>query len=124
MQLNANEKFCVVNHKGRWIVALTKGWDSQFKSCDTLNRTQALLLINFLAEYVYLVKPTNATTLNASIKASVNRITKASHELTGIAARAYDKAAIAKAGKFARTNFEVDGEISNGKGIKIYDTNT
>lgn len=90
MQLNANEKFCVVNHKGRWIVALAKGLDSQFKSCDTLNRTQALLLINFLAEYVNLVKPTNATTLNASIKASVNRITKASHELTGIATRNED----------------------------------
>lgn len=85
MQINANESFNVVNHKGRWIVALASGHERTFKGNQTLNRTQAISLINFLSDYVNLVKPTQATTLHARIKASSNIITRASNELTGLA---------------------------------------
>lgn len=85
MQLNAYQTFCVVQHKNRWIVALTEGFDREFKSCHTINRTQALQMINFLAEYINLVKPTDATELHARIKVSSNRIIRSANELTGIA---------------------------------------
>lgn len=87
MQLNANDSFCIVNHKGRWIVALAKGWDREFYSCDTINRTQALNLISFLSDYVNLVKPTEATALTSSLKASTNRIVRVGQELSAIAIR-------------------------------------
>lgn len=83
-QLNANDCFCVVNHKGRWIVALTSGWDREFYSCDTLNRTQALNLIQFLSDYVNMVKPNEVTALNASIKVATNRIIKTNKEFTAL----------------------------------------
>ncbi|HEY9704804.1 MAG TPA: hypothetical protein V6C58_20355 [Allocoleopsis sp.] len=83
--INVSDKFCVVNHKGRWIVALThnEGWKSYFYGNQTINRTQALKMIGFLSDYVNMVKPTEATFLNATIKASANRIVKNTNELTG-----------------------------------------
>jgi hypothetical protein len=83
MQLNAYQTLAVVKHKGRWIVALTEGWDREFHSCNTINRTDALRIISFLGDYVNLVKPTNETLLNASIKSSANRITRNANELFG-----------------------------------------
>lgn len=87
MQINATDCLAVVNHKNRWIIALASGWDREFYSCDTINRTQALQMIGFLSDYVNLVKPTEATAINAGLKASTNRIVKASNELTGKAVR-------------------------------------
>jgi hypothetical protein len=85
--INVSDKLCVVHHKGRWVVALThdQGWESRFWQNQTINRTQALQLIGFLSDYVNLVKPTDATKLKASTKASANRIVKNTNELTGAA---------------------------------------
>lgn len=85
MQLSANIHFAICNHKNRWIVALTQGWDKEFIGCNTLNRTQALKMISFLSDYVNLVKPTEATVLNASIRARTNSITRDTEALTGLA---------------------------------------
>lgn len=85
--INVSDKLCVVNHKCRWVVALThdEGFKSFFIGNQTINRTQALKLIGFLSEYVNLVKPTNSTLLNATIRTSANRIIKNTQELTGAA---------------------------------------
>lgn len=85
--INVSDKLCVVNHKNRWIVALThdEGWKSHFYGNQTINRSQALLIIQFLTDYINLVKPTDATALNAKIKVSANRILKSNQELTAIA---------------------------------------
>lgn len=85
--LNVFRSLCIGHHKGRWVVALTEDtWTQRiFRSCDTINRTDALRIIQFLTDYINLVKPTDATTLNASIKASANRILKNNQELTAIA---------------------------------------
>lgn len=85
--LNVFRSLCICHHKGRWVVALTEDdWNNRyFKSCDTINRTEALRIIQFLTDYINLVKPTDATTLNASIKVSANRILKSNAELTAIA---------------------------------------
>lgn len=80
---------CIVKHKGRWVVALThdEGWKSYFFGNQTINRTEALKLIGFLSEYVNLVKPTEATFLNSTIKVSASRIIRNANELTGKATR-------------------------------------
>lgn len=85
--INVSDKLCVVNHKNRWVVALThyEGWRSYFYGHQTINRSQALLMIQFLTDYVNLVKPTDATKLNASIKVSANRVLKNNTELTAMA---------------------------------------
>lgn len=85
MQISANMTISVCNHKGRWIVAFTEGWDYVFNGCDTLNRTQALKMISFLSDYVNLVKPTEATVLNASIRARTNSMIRDAEALTGLA---------------------------------------
>lgn len=88
MKINASESFCIVQHKGRWVIAIThldKSWSRVFKGNQKLNRTEAIQLINFLSYYINLVKPTQATMLQASIKASSNRIVKNSSELLSIA---------------------------------------
>jgi hypothetical protein len=89
LSINVSDKLCVVNHKGRWIVALThdEGWKSHFYGNQTINRTQALQIIGFLCDYVNLVKPTNATFLNATIKTYANRTIKNSNALAGIAVK-------------------------------------
>lgn len=87
--INVETGLSVCNHKGRWIVALTRengfGRDRTFKQNETINRTQALKMIQFLSDYINLVKPTEATALNASLRSSANRITKTGNELTGLA---------------------------------------
>lgn len=86
--INVSQHLCVVQHKNRWIVALThdEGWETRFfRANQTINRTQALKLISFLSDYVNLVKPTNATTAHAKIKVASNRIKNASTELLSIA---------------------------------------
>lgn len=85
LQISVDLQMSVCNHKGRWVVAYTYGWDHFFRPCDTLNRTQALKMISFLSDYVNLVKPTEATTLNASIRAKTNSITRDAEALTGLA---------------------------------------
>lgn len=85
VSLNVYQTFCIVQHKNRWIVAFTEGERREFKSCHTINRTQAIQLINLLSEYINLVKPTKATALQASIKASANRVVNTSRELSAIA---------------------------------------
>ena len=90
IKINAYQNFNVIHHKGRWIIALTEtndDWRRVFKSCHTINRTQALQMISFLSDYVNLVKPIESTALNASLKASTNRIVKTGQELTAIAIR-------------------------------------
>jgi len=87
MQISADLSLSICEHKGRWIVAYTRGWDKVFDSCDTLNRTQALRMISFLSDYINLVKPTNETVLNASIRARTNSITRDAEALTGLALR-------------------------------------
>lgn len=90
VSLNVMRSLNIVNHKNRWVVALTDdGLSSRhFRSCDTINRTEALKIIGFLVEYINLVKPTEATALTASIKASANRTTKVANELSAIAVNA------------------------------------
>jgi putative heme degradation protein len=88
ISINAYQKLCIVKHKGRWIVALTEDthdFKRVFKSCHTINRTQALNMILFLSDYVNLVKPTEATSLIASLKASNNRTLRVGKELAAIA---------------------------------------
>lgn len=85
MQLSANVSFSVCSHKGRWIVALTEGWDKEFSTCNTLSRSNAIKLISFLSDYVNLVKPTETTVLNASIRAKTNSIVRDAEQLTGLA---------------------------------------
>lgn len=85
--LNVMRSLNIVNHKNRWVVALTEDtWTTrEFRSCDTINRTEALNIISFLTDYINLVKPTEATALNAGIKVSTNRIHRLTTELTAIA---------------------------------------
>ena len=85
IQINVDLKLSVCEHKGRWILAFTRGWDNIFYGNETLNRTQALKMISFLSDYVNLVKPTEATVLNASIRARTNSIVRDSEALTGLA---------------------------------------
>jgi hypothetical protein len=85
MQISADMKLSVCEHKGRWVAAFTHGWDNVFYGCDTLNRTEALKMISFLSDYVNLVKPTEATVLNASIRARTNAIVRDAETLTGLA---------------------------------------
>lgn len=90
--INVETSLSICKHKGRWIVALTKEglWrkDRTFKQNETINRTQALKMIQFLTDYVNLVRPTEATSLNASIKISSNRIKNSAAQLTGMAIKA------------------------------------
>ena len=90
MQVSVDLKLSVCEHKGRWIVAFTHGWDNEFYGCDSLNRTQALKMISFLSDYVNLVRPTQATALNASIKARTNSIVRDAEALTGLAVTNHD----------------------------------
>jgi hypothetical protein len=85
----------ICHHKGRWVVALTDDdWSNRtFRSCDTINRTEALKIIGFLVDYINMVKPTEATSLTASIKASTNRAIRAACELSAIAVNAETEAA-------------------------------
>lgn len=88
LSLNVFRSLNILNHKNRWVVALAEtdnNFNRTFRSCDTINRTEALRIISFLAEYVNLVKPTQATALAASIKASTNRTCKIASELSAIA---------------------------------------
>jgi hypothetical protein len=90
MQISADLTVSICEHKGRWIIAFTKGWEYQFDGCNTLNRTQALKMISFLSDYVNLVKPTQTTALNASIKARTNSIVRDAEALTGLAVTNHD----------------------------------
>lgn len=86
--INIETSLSICHHKGRWIVALTneyKWGQRTFKQNETINRSQALKIISFLSDYVNLVKPTEATALNASLKSSTNRIKNVGAELTGLA---------------------------------------
>lgn len=85
--INISDKLCVVNHKNRWVVALTtgEGWQSSFRSNQTINRTQAIRMIGFLSEYINMVKPTNTTELHSNIKVSTNRIARSASELVAVA---------------------------------------
>lgn len=87
LSLNVFRSLNIVHYKGRWVVALTEDYwaDRTFRSCDTINRTEALKIISFLADYVNMVKPTEATALNASIKASTNRTKRTADELSALA---------------------------------------
>ena len=89
--INVIDSLNIVEHKGRWIVALAQERGAYgrrtFAANQTINRTQALNIISFLVDYVNLVKPTEATSLQASIKASTNRTIKSTKELVGIAVR-------------------------------------
>jgi hypothetical protein len=85
MQISADMKLSVCEHKGRWIAAFTYGWDNTFSTCDIVNRTRALKMISFLSDYVNLVKATEATVLNASIRARTNSIVRDTEALTGLA---------------------------------------
>jgi hypothetical protein len=87
MQISTLLHASVCEHKNRWIIAFTEStWnDYRFKTCNTLNRTQALKMISFLSDYVNLVKPTEATVLNASIRAKTNSIIRDTESLTGLA---------------------------------------
>lgn len=87
IQISADVSFSVCHHKGRWVVALTKGYGREFRSCDRLNRTEALKMISFLSDYVNLVKPTEATHLNKTIRAKLNSVTRDAEALTGLAAK-------------------------------------
>lgn len=85
LQISADMRMSVCNHKGRWVIAYTYGFDHVFRSCDTLNRTQALKMISFLSDYINLVKPTEATVLNASARAKTNSIIRDVESLTALA---------------------------------------
>jgi hypothetical protein len=87
LSLNVTRSLNICNHKGRWVVALTDDdWSNRiFRSCDTINRTEALKIISLLVDYINLVKPTEATALTASIRASTNRTLKVASELSAIA---------------------------------------
>jgi len=85
MQLSANAHFAICNHKNRWIVALCEGVEHKFRTCNRLNRSEALKMIAFLSDYINLVGPTDATVLNASIRARTNGIMRDANSLTGLA---------------------------------------
>lgn len=85
LSLNAVTCLCQIEHKGRPVVALTTGWDREFYSRDVINRTDAIRIINFLSDYINTVKPTNATALAASMKATTNRAVRVGQELSAIA---------------------------------------
>lgn len=90
IQINVDKHLMICYHKGRWVVALThsQGWSrGYFANNETINRSDALKIISFLSDYVNLVKPTEATKLNAAIKVSSNRIKNSSAELTGLAVK-------------------------------------
>lgn len=86
--INICDSLNIVNHKGRWIVALAldQGFGHRsFKGNQTINRSQAINIINFLLNYINLVKPTEASALHASIGASTNMIKRKTTELSALA---------------------------------------
>lgn len=87
ISLNVSRSLNIVHHKGRWVVALTEDdWSNRtFRSCDTINRTEALKIISFLSDFINMVKPTEATALAAGIRASTNRTLRIATELSAIA---------------------------------------
>lgn len=84
MQISVDLKMSVVEHKGRFIIAYTRGFENIFNSCDTINRSEAIKMIGFLSDYVNLVKATKATALNASIRKSSRSIETYANHLTGL----------------------------------------
>jgi len=87
MQISADLKMSICEHKGRLIVAFTTGFDNVFWGCDTLNRTQAIKMIEFLSNYVHMVKPTVESVINANIKAKTNSIQRDSAEYLALIAK-------------------------------------
>jgi len=88
ISINVCDSLNIVNHKGRWIVALAldQGFGHRsFKANQTINRSQAINIINFLLNYINLVKPTEASALHASIGASTNMIKRKTTELSALA---------------------------------------
>ncbi len=85
MQISADMSASIVEHKGRWIVAFTHGWERHFQSCNRLNRSDALKMISFLCDYINLVKPIETTVLNKSIRAKTNGMIRDAEALTAIA---------------------------------------
>lgn len=88
--LNTSRSLCIVNHKNKWTVVLTDDdWSTRtYRTCDKISRSEALRIISFLTDFVNLVKPTEATALAASIKASTNRTLRVASELSAIAVNA------------------------------------
>ena len=85
--INVSDKVCIVHHKGKWKVAfceLDNNWHRVFQNNKTINRTEALKLIDLLIEYVNMIKPTDATKLHSSTKVSARRILRNNTELSAI----------------------------------------
>lgn len=94
MAINVCDSLNIVNHKGRWVVALACSRDfgpRVFHGNQTINRTQAIRMIDFLLNYINLVKPTEATALHAGIKVLTNRITRNATELSALALNSEDE---------------------------------
>lgn len=84
MQISVDLKMSVVEHKGRLVIAYTRGFDNIFDGCDTINRTTAIKMIGFLSDYVNMVRPTKSTALNSAIKKNSNSIMNYTNHLTGL----------------------------------------
>jgi hypothetical protein len=85
-QIGVWKQFSICHHNGRWVVSLTSGKRTRyFNHGETINRTQALKLISFLSDYVNMVKPTEETILNKSIRAKTNSTIRDAETLTGLA---------------------------------------
>lgn len=86
--INVSESLNIVEHKGRWIVALASqqnfSGERIFYGNQTINRSQAIQIIDFLMSYINMVKPTEATALHSSIKASTNRVRSTATQLAGL----------------------------------------
>jgi hypothetical protein len=86
MQISADLKMSIVEHKGRWVIAFVRGWEHEFNGCDTLNKSDALKALNFLCDYLNLVAPNDVTILNASMRARTRGLLRDAEKLTAVAA--------------------------------------
>lgn len=82
-QVSANMKLAVVNHKGHLSVAVMDG-NQKYMGCNRISYSEAITLPGWLAQYINMVKPLEATAIYASGKANLKGATRAQEKLLGL----------------------------------------
>lgn len=82
-QISANMKLAVVNHKGKLSVAVIDG-NRKYMGCDRINYSEAVTLLGWLAHFINMVKPLEATAIYATGKAHLKGAGRAQEKLLGL----------------------------------------
>lgn len=82
-QISANMKLAVVNHKGKLSVAVMDG-GQKYRTCDRISYSEAVHLLGWLAHFINMVKPLEATAIYATGKAHLKGASRAQEKLLGL----------------------------------------